>query len=274
MPKGSGHSIEQQVTGEDKVGGVQFICFAPKPEKFSPVPPRPVVLPSTLPLQETIGGEALDGLPAELTKAALIQECDFKTDSFKPAMASFSDYECEAAPQQFQKQSCAVMSPQFCCAPPPAPAGAVPYVGACAPPPPTSAPPNGGLAFSAPPPPSACFAPPPPPPALTGSSSSYCEDAPVDSFASFSAPEVEKECFAEEGEEPTNAPVDMDSRELEQAVVADMSQKTPAPAPVVEKKKEVTEMTISAGFFPLFFYFIFYFLFFKNSYFFYCSTFF
>lgn len=42
MPKGSGYSIEEQVTGEDKFGGIQMIAFAPKKEKFDPIPP-PVV---------------------------------------------------------------------------------------------------------------------------------------------------------------------------------------------------------------------------------------
>lgn len=49
MPLGSGYTVEGQVTGEERFGGVQIVSFEPKPDRF-PEPPPPVYAVSDLPL--------------------------------------------------------------------------------------------------------------------------------------------------------------------------------------------------------------------------------
>jgi len=41
MPLGMGYTVEGQVTGEERHGGLQLICFDPKPGRFPDRPPRP-----------------------------------------------------------------------------------------------------------------------------------------------------------------------------------------------------------------------------------------
>jgi len=40
MPLGMGYTVEAQVTGEEKFGGIQIIAYEPKPGKFSDEPPQ------------------------------------------------------------------------------------------------------------------------------------------------------------------------------------------------------------------------------------------
>ena len=40
MPLGMGYTVEGQVTGEERHGGLQFVCFDPKPGRFPDQPPR------------------------------------------------------------------------------------------------------------------------------------------------------------------------------------------------------------------------------------------
>ncbi|MBE2317469.1 hypothetical protein DVA67_015910 [Solirubrobacter sp. CPCC 204708] len=39
MPLGSGYTVEGQVTGEERFGGIQLVCFEPKPGRFPEPPP-------------------------------------------------------------------------------------------------------------------------------------------------------------------------------------------------------------------------------------------
>ena len=41
MPLGMGYTVEGQVTGEERHGGLQIVCFDPKPGRFPDQPPRP-----------------------------------------------------------------------------------------------------------------------------------------------------------------------------------------------------------------------------------------
>ena len=41
MPLGMGYTVEAQVTGEEKFGGIQIIAYEPKPGKFPDEPPQP-----------------------------------------------------------------------------------------------------------------------------------------------------------------------------------------------------------------------------------------
>jgi hypothetical protein len=41
MPLGMGYTVEAQVTGEEKFGGIQIIVYEPKPGKFPDEPPQP-----------------------------------------------------------------------------------------------------------------------------------------------------------------------------------------------------------------------------------------
>jgi hypothetical protein len=41
MPLGMGYTVEGQITGEEHHGGLQLICFDPKPGRFRDKPPRP-----------------------------------------------------------------------------------------------------------------------------------------------------------------------------------------------------------------------------------------
>ena len=40
MPLGMGYTVEGQVTGEERHGGLQLVCFEPKPGRFPEQPPR------------------------------------------------------------------------------------------------------------------------------------------------------------------------------------------------------------------------------------------
>ena len=42
MPLGMGYTVEGQLTGDERFGGIQLVCFAPKPGRIPPPPPRPV----------------------------------------------------------------------------------------------------------------------------------------------------------------------------------------------------------------------------------------
>ena len=41
MPLGMGYTVEGQVTGEERHGGLQIVCFDPKPGRFPDQPPPP-----------------------------------------------------------------------------------------------------------------------------------------------------------------------------------------------------------------------------------------
>jgi hypothetical protein len=41
MPLGMGYTVEAQITGEERFGGIQIIVYEPKPGKFPDQPPRP-----------------------------------------------------------------------------------------------------------------------------------------------------------------------------------------------------------------------------------------
>jgi hypothetical protein len=41
MPLGMGYTVEGQVTGEERHGGLQIVCFDSKPGRFPDQPPRP-----------------------------------------------------------------------------------------------------------------------------------------------------------------------------------------------------------------------------------------
>jgi hypothetical protein len=43
MPLGTGYTVEAQVTGEEKFGGIQIIVYEPKPGKFPDQPPPPAL---------------------------------------------------------------------------------------------------------------------------------------------------------------------------------------------------------------------------------------
>jgi hypothetical protein len=43
MPLGMGYTVEAQITGEERFGGIQIIVYEPKPGKFPDQPPRPQV---------------------------------------------------------------------------------------------------------------------------------------------------------------------------------------------------------------------------------------
>lgn len=71
MPLGMGYTVEAQVTGEEKFGGIQIIVYEPKPGKFPDEPPQPTrvayrVAPSAAPemAMHAVGGGAEMGLAA------------------------------------------------------------------------------------------------------------------------------------------------------------------------------------------------------------------
>jgi hypothetical protein len=42
MPLGMGYTVEGQLTGDERFGGIQLVCFAPKPGRIPTPPPEPV----------------------------------------------------------------------------------------------------------------------------------------------------------------------------------------------------------------------------------------
>jgi len=42
MPLGMGYTVEGQLTGDERFGGIQLVCFAPKPGRIPTPPPQPV----------------------------------------------------------------------------------------------------------------------------------------------------------------------------------------------------------------------------------------
>ena len=54
MPLGEGYSVEQQITGEESVGGIQLVVFEPKPGVFPdeepPAPPMDLGMPMMMPM--------------------------------------------------------------------------------------------------------------------------------------------------------------------------------------------------------------------------------
>jgi hypothetical protein len=67
MPLGSGTTVEGQITGEETHGGLQLVCFEPKPGRFPEQPPaipREFAVPACAPAAACAGGAAEMGLAA------------------------------------------------------------------------------------------------------------------------------------------------------------------------------------------------------------------
>lgn len=64
VPLGRGHTIEAQVTGEERMGGLQILVFEPKPGRFPDEPPPEA--PATETAFESVGLEGVAAGPAEM----------------------------------------------------------------------------------------------------------------------------------------------------------------------------------------------------------------
>lgn len=69
MPLGMGYTVEAQVTGEEKFGGIQIIVYEPKPGRFPDEPPQPTrvayrAAPSATPAMHALVGGTEMGLAA------------------------------------------------------------------------------------------------------------------------------------------------------------------------------------------------------------------
>jgi hypothetical protein len=59
MPLGMGYTVEGQLTGEERFGGIQLVCFAPKPGRIPAPPPQPAR--AFAPLMADASLDSIDG---------------------------------------------------------------------------------------------------------------------------------------------------------------------------------------------------------------------